>query len=281
MNIMIYKYFYFKVFLTTITVVIFFNFVNLVNIYEKSFGLVSNSTMSLSQNNTLLKMFEIENEVKVAIKNIPININYTIGHLQKASNLVDSNLQKELFSLEPRAFNQILSEISDLKIIANTTTLPILVKGTQISEGLSHIVDLIQLLEIDKIENDTKILETFPSFFSLLNDDILKSYNYSNVWSNNQTVKQNNNNTKNINQLNTTINSSNHSQTLEYQTAQGFSAGVLEFIDNLVHLKPDAFKNYNMTKIKNDYNILNQLINNKSQINEIEKFNNQNLSNVK
>jgi hypothetical protein len=146
-------------------VVIFFNLVNFVNIYEKSFGLASNSTMSLSQNNTLLKMFEIENEVKVAIKNIPININYTIGHLQKASNLVDSNLQKELFSLEPRAFNQILSEISDLKIIANTTTLPILVKGTQISEGLSHIVDLIQLLEIDKIENDTEILETLPSFF--------------------------------------------------------------------------------------------------------------------
>ncbi len=65
---------------------------------------------------------------------------------------------------------------------------------------------------------------------------------------------------------------------MEYQTAQGFSAGVLEFIDNLNHLKPDTFKNYNMTKIKNNYSILNQLINNKSHITEIEKFNNQNLS---
>ena len=40
-----------------------------------------------------------------------------------------------------------------------------LVKGTQISEGLSHVVDLIQLLEVSKIENDTKISEMFPSFF--------------------------------------------------------------------------------------------------------------------
>jgi hypothetical protein len=67
----------------------------------------------------------------------------------------------------------------------------------------------------------------------LLNNDILKSYNYSNVWLNNQTVKQNNinNNTKNINQINTTINSSNYTKSLEYQTAQGFSAGVLEFMN--------------------------------------------------
>ena len=151
-----------------------------------------------------------------------------------------------------------------------------LVKGTQISEGLSHVVDLIQLLEVSKIENDTKISEMFPSFFYLLNNDILKSYNDTNIWSNNQTIKQNND-TKNINQMNT-INSSTYSKCLEYQTAQGFSAGVLEFIDNLLALKPDAFKNYNMSKIKNDYSILNQLINNKSHITEIEEFKLQNLS---
>ena len=75
-----------------------------------------------------------------------------------------------------------------------------------------------------------------------------------------------------------TINSSTYSKCLEYQTAQGFSAGVLEFIDNLLALKPDAFKNYNMSKIKNDYSILNQLINNKSHITEIEEFKLQNLS---
>lgn len=60
-----------------------------------------------------------------------------------------------------------------------------------------------------------------------------------------------------------------------YQTAQGYAAGVLDFIDNLNHLKPDAFTNYNMTKL-NDYSILNQLINNNSYINEINKFHFQN-----
>ncbi len=94
-------------------------------------------------------------------------------------------------SLEPRVFNQIQSQISNLKIIVNTT-LPMLVKGAQISEGLSHIVDLVQLLEVSKIENDTKILETIPSFFYLLNNDILKSYNNSNVWLEDPTIKKNN-----------------------------------------------------------------------------------------
>jgi hypothetical protein len=288
---MINKDIYLRVFLTIITVVIFFSFTSLVNICEKSFALEPASTSTntitattsvpyLSKNNILLKMYEIEKQVKLAIKNIPININYSIGHLQKASKLVDSDLKKELLSLEPRAFNQIQNQISDLKIIVNTTTIPMLVKGAQISDGLSRIVDLVQLLQVDKIENDTKISETLPSFFSSLNNDILKSYNNSNVWSNKQTVKQNNNNTKNINQINTTINISNYTKSLEYQTAQSFSAGALEFIDNLIHLKPDALKTYNTTKIKNDYNTLNQLINNKTHINEIEKFNNQNLSNV-
>jgi hypothetical protein len=59
---------------------------------------------------------------------------------------------------------------------------------------------------------------------------------------------------------------------LEYQTAQGYSTGILEFIDNLIQLKPATFKDYNTTKIKNDYNILNQLISNKSDINEIKEF---------
>jgi hypothetical protein len=63
---------------------------------------------------------------------------------------------------------------------------------------------------------------------------------------------------------------------LEYQTAQGFSAGVLEFIDNVIQLKSDNLKNYNMTKIKNEYSTLNQLIDNKSDIIKIEKFNKQN-----
>ena len=63
---------------------------------------------------------------------------------------------------------------------------------------------------------------------------------------------------------------------MEYQTAQGFSAGVLEFIDNVIQLKSDNLKNYNMTKIKNEYSTLNQLIDNKSDIIKIEKFNKQN-----
>jgi hypothetical protein len=62
---------------------------------------------------------------------------------------------------------------------------------------------------------------------------------------------------------------------LEYQTAQGFSAGVLEFINNVIQLKSDNLKNYNMTKIKNEYSTLNQLIDNKSDIIKIEEFNKQ------
>jgi hypothetical protein len=65
-------------------------------------------------------------------------------------------------------------------------------------------------------------------------------------------------------------------KTLEYQTAQGFSAGVLEFIDNVIQLKSDNLKNYNMTKIKTEYSTLNQLIDNKSDIIKIGKFNKQN-----
>ena len=38
------------------------------------------------------------------------------------------------------------------------------------------------------------------------------------------------------------------------------------------------FKNYNITKIKNDYSILNQLIDNKANISKIEEFITQNLS---
>jgi hypothetical protein len=165
-----------------------------------------------------------------------------------------------------------------LKNIVNSSV-PLLVKGTQISEGLSHIVDLVQLLEVSKIENDTKISETFRSLFYSLNKDIINAYNDSKVWSTNQTYNENNT-TVNTNQVKS-INSSNYRSSLEYQTAQGFSAGILEFIDNLSQLKPDAFKNHDPTKIKNDYSILNQLINNKSHITEIEKFNNQNLSSVK
>jgi hypothetical protein len=62
---------------------------------------------------------------------------------------------------------------------------------------------------------------------------------------------------------------------LEYQTAQGFSAGVLEFINNVIQLKSDNLKNYNMTKRKNEYSTLNQLIDNKSDIIKIEEFNKQ------
>ena len=63
---------------------------------------------------------------------------------------------------------------------------------------------------------------------------------------------------------------------MEYQTAQGFSAGVSEFIDNVIQLKSNELKNYNMTKIKNEYNTLNQLIDNKSNIVKIEDFTKQN-----
>jgi hypothetical protein len=236
--------------------------------------------LALANNNTLLKMYEIEKQVKLALQNLPININYTIGHLKMASSLVDSNLEKELQSLEPRIFNQIQNEISDLKIIVNNTKIPKMVKGAQISEGLSHIVDLVQLLQVDKVENDTKISESILYFFSSLNNDILNSYNSSDIWlKNNSTVKQYNNNTKDANQLNyTNNNSSKPTRSLEYQTAQGYASGILDFIANLNHLKPDAFKNYNITKLINDYNILHQLINNKTDINKVEQFYSQNLS---
>jgi hypothetical protein len=195
--------------------------------------------LALANNNTLLKMYEIEKQVKLAIQNLPINVNYTIGHLKKASTLVDSNLEKELQLLEPRIFNQIQNQISDLKIIVNTTAIPQLVKGAQISDGLSHIVDLVQLLQVDKIENDTKMLETLPYFFSSLNKEILNSYSDSGIWLKNQAVRQNNsNNTQNISQLNT-INSSNYTKTLAFQSAQDYSAGILDFIDNMNYLKPD------------------------------------------
>ncbi|MGE3858916.1 MAG: hypothetical protein AB7F53_02905 [Nitrososphaeraceae archaeon] len=251
-------------------VIVFSIFATLFN-YDNSFAISSNSTLTLSNNNTLLKLFEIEKGVKLAIKNIPIDVNYSIGHLKKASRLVDANLEKELQSLEPRIFNQIQNQISDLKIIVNTTTIPQLVKGAQISEGLSHIVDLVQLLQVDKIENETTMVETLPYFFSSLNKDILNSYNNSKIWLKNQTIIQTNNNTQDVNQSNT-INSSDYAKTLEYQTAQDYSAGILDFIDNLNYLKPDAFTNYNITKLKNDYSLLNQLINNKSDINEIKNF---------
>ncbi len=71
-----------------ILVVTLSNVSNLVN-YETSFEISSNSTEGLSEN-SLLKMYEIENEIKLAMKNIPININYTIGHIQKANKLIDS-----------------------------------------------------------------------------------------------------------------------------------------------------------------------------------------------
>jgi hypothetical protein len=271
-----YKYFPLTLFLI-FSGIIFSIFINLSN-YEESFQFFSNSTLSLSKNNTLLKLYKIENEIKIAIQNIPININYTIGHVQKANKLVDADFVKGLMSLQPRVVNQIQSHVYNLKNIVNSSSVPMLVKGTQISEGLSHIVDLVQLLEVSKIENDTKISQTLESFFYLLNNDILKSYNDSTIWLNNQT-KIKNNDTKSINQINT-INSSNYRKSLEFQTAQGFAAGVSEFIDNLMQLTPDAFKNYNTTKIKNDYNTLNQLINNKTNISKIVKFNNQYLSNV-
>lgn len=273
---MIYKYFSLIVIIIFLSI-LFFSFANLLN-YKESFAVFSNSTLALSKNNTLLKLYKIENEIKIAIKNIPININYTIGHIQKANKLVNPEFEQELRSLESRAINLIQNHISNLKNIVNSSV-PLLVKGTQISEGLSHIVDLVQLLEVSKIENDTKISETFRSLFYSLNKDIINAYNDSKVWSTNQTYNENNT-TVNTNQVKS-INSSNYRSSLEYQTAQGFSAGILEFIDNLSQLKPDAFKNHDPTKIKNDYSILNQLINNKSHITEIEKFNNQNLSSVK
>ena len=273
---MIYKYFPLLIFLFFFSIIFAF-IINLLN-YEESFAVSSNSTLTFSKNNTLLKMYKIENEIKLAIQNIPININYTIGHIQKANNLVDGDLVKEFLLLEPRVVNQIQSHVSNLKNIVNSTV-PMLVKGAQISEGLSHVVDLVQLLEVNIIKNDTKLSQTLGSFFYLLNNDILKSYNDSTIWSNNQTINKNNY-TKSINQINT-INSSNYSKSLEYQTAQGFSAGVSEFIDNLIQLKPDAFKNYNITTIKKDYSIINQLINNKTNITKIEEFNLQNLSNYK
>jgi hypothetical protein len=265
---MIYRYFSLIIVLIFLGAV-FFIFIKLLN-YEESFQQVSstNSTLTFSTNNTLLKLYKIENEIKIAIQNIPININYTIGHVQKANKLVDGDFVKKLMSLQPRVVNQIQSHVSNLKNIVNSSSIPMLVKGTQITEGLSHIVDLVQLLEISKIENDTKISQTLGSFFNLLNNDILKSYNDSTIWLNNQT-KNKSNDTKNINQINTSINSSNYSKSLDYQTAQGFATGVSEFIDNLNQLKPDAFKNYNVTKIKNDYNTLNQLINNKTILNNI------------
>ena len=281
-----------KLFLTILTVVISFIVATLFDVNDRSvvLGLELNSTTnnvtskndtsSLSINNTLLKLYEIENEVKISIKNIPIDINYSIGHLKKASSLVDSNLEKELQLLEPRIFNQIQNQISDLKIIVNTTTIPQLVKVAQISEGLSHIVDLVQLLQVDKIENDTKMLGTLPYFFSSLNNDILNSYNNSGIWFRNQNVIQNNsnnNNTQDNNQLNT-INSANYTKTLEYQTAQDYSAGILDFIDNLNYFKPGVFKNFNITKLKNHYSYLNRLISNNSDINEIKEFGNQNLN---
>lgn len=217
-------------------------------------------------------MYKIENEIKLAIQNIPININYTIGHIQKANNLVDGDLVKEFLLLEPRVVNQIQSHVSNLKNIVNSTV-PMLVKGAQISEGLSHVVDLVQLLEVNIIKNDTKLSQTLGSFFYLLNNDILKSYNNSKIWINDPTIKKN---ITNINNKSVSFNNSKYNKTLEYQTAQGFSAGVSEFIDNVIQLKSNELKNYNMTKIKNEYNTLNQLIDNKSNIVKIEDFTKQN-----
>ena len=65
-------------------------------------------------------------------------------------------------------------------------------------------------------------------------------------------------------------------KSLDYQTAQGYSNGVSEFIDNVVQFKPEVLKYNNMTEIKKDYSILNQLIENKSDIIKIEDFIKQN-----
>ena len=240
--------------------------------YEKSLGNSSNSTTETSKQN-YLKIYEVENEIKLAIKNIPININYTLGHIQKAVKLVDPDLKKELLSLEPRVINQIQNEITNLKSIPNSTV-PILLKGVQGNEGLSHIVDLIELLEISKIKNETNIIDIIPSFFNLLNRDILDAYNNSNVTTNNgQNITTNNTATKTSNSNSTTT---SFVKSLEYQTAQGYSDGVSEFIDNLVQFKPEVLKYNNMTEIKNDYSILNQLIGNRSDITKIEEYTKQN-----
>ena len=239
--------------------------------YDRSFGNSSNSTTETSNHN-YLKIYKIENEIKLAIKNIPININYTLSHIQKAVKLVDPDLKKELLSLEPRVINQIQNEITNLKSIPNSTV-PVLLKGVQGNEGLSHIVDLIELLEISKIKNETNILDIIPSFFNLLNRDILDSYNNSNVTTNNNQNITSNNATKISNSNSTTT---SFVKSLDYQTAQGYSNGVSEFIDNVVQFKPEVLKYNNMTKIKNEYSILNQLIENKSDIIKIEDFIKQN-----
>ena len=240
--------------------------------YERSLGNSSDSTTDKSKHN-YLKIYEVENEIKLAIKNIPININYTLGHIQKAVKLVDPDLKKELLSLEPRVINQIQNEITNLKSIPNSTV-PILLKGVQGNEGLSHIVDLIELLEISKIKNETNILDIIPSFFNLLNRDILDAYNNSNVTTNNgQNITTNNTATKTSNSNSTTT---SFVKSLDYQTAQGYSNGVSEFIDNVIQFKPEVLKYNNMTEIKNDYSILNQLIGNRSDITKIEEYTKQN-----
>lgn len=123
----------------------------------------------------------------------------------------------------------------------------------------------IGLLEINKIK--------IPSFFNLLNRDILDAYNNSNVTTNNgQNITNNNTATKTSNSNSTT----SFVKSLDYQTAQGYSDGVSEFIDNVVQFKPEVLKYINMTEIKKDYSILNQLIENKSDIIKIEDFTKQN-----
>lgn len=77
------------------------------------------------------------------------------------------------------------------------------------------------------------------------------------MWSNNHTIN-NENQTKYLDIINSNI--LDNEISLAYQTAHGFSTGILQFIDNLIQLKPSTYKDFNTKKIKNDYNILNQLI---------------------
>ena len=242
--------------------------------YERSLGNSSDSTTDKSKHN-YLKIYEVENEIKLAIKNIPININYTLGHIQKAVKLVDPDLKKELLSLEPRVISQIQNEITNLKNIPNSTV-PILLKGVQGNEGLSHIVDLIELLEISKIKNETNILDIMPSFFNMLNRDILDAYNNSDVTKNNNQNITTNNYTSTATKTSNSNSTTSYVKSLEYQTAQGYSDGVSEFIDNVVQFKPEVLKNYNMTEIKKDYSTLNRLIENRSDIIKIEDYIKQN-----
>jgi len=243
-------------FITLMTILTVHNII--ISSLPKAFSeTVLDSSLSRTRDH-LLDLYKIENELRSANQNLLSNINFTVDHIEKAVQLSSPDLIEEVISITPRVAEQIQSEITSFKSLANST-LPLMVKGMGISEKLSHLEDLIEITEINLIKNNTKANSLIPYLFSGILNDIYTSYNNSKIWSNASIAKNEDNKFQ------------DKISEVEFQTAQGLVEGIPEFIGFIDQFNPQINQSYNITKIKEDFSSLNMLIENKSDIIEISK----------